>query len=91
MLLESISGEAFRRTAEMAKVLNDAGLITLVSHDLISAGELETAREIIGGKGFIEVNVDEIGGISTQDAAKSVVKRVVRPVIARSPSNNYDI
>ncbi|MEO2215327.1 hypothetical protein ABGV40_31100 [Paenibacillus amylolyticus] len=61
MLLESFSGEAFRRRAEMAKVLKDAGLISSVSHDLMSAGELETAREIIGGKGFIEVNADEIG------------------------------
>ncbi|WKK99865.1 hypothetical protein Q0F98_21430 [Paenibacillus amylolyticus] len=49
MLLESVSGETLRGTAEMAKVLNDAGLISLVSHDSISAGELETAREIIGG------------------------------------------
>lgn len=72
-------------------MLNDAGLITLVSHDSISAGELETAREIIGGKGFIEVNADEIGGTSTQDAAKSVVKRVVKSVIAHSPSDSYDI
>ncbi|WP_433707979.1 GTP-binding protein [Paenibacillus illinoisensis] len=91
MLLESVSGETLRGTAEMAKVLNDAGLISLVSHDSNSAGELETAREIIGGKGFIEVNADEIGGISIQDAAKSVVKRVVQSVIDHSPSNNYDI
>jgi bifunctional enzyme CysN/CysC/sulfate adenylyltransferase subunit 1 len=91
MLLESVTGETLRGTAEMAKVLNDAGLISLVSHESISAGELETAREIIGGKGFIEVNADEIGGISIQDAAKSVVKRVVQSVIDHSPSNNYDI
>ncbi|GIO16829.1 hypothetical protein J19TS2_63840 [Cohnella xylanilytica] len=91
MLLENAQGESLRRVAEIAKVLNDAGLIALVSHDSSSASDLEAARDIIG-KEYIEVNADDTSRSSIEEAANDVVKRVVKDVIAQYPNSvSYDI
>ncbi|THF77595.1 GTP-binding protein [Cohnella fermenti] len=91
MLLENVQGESLRRVAEVAKVLNDAGLIALVTYDSSSVNDLETAHEIIG-KGFIEVSVEETSETSIEEAATSVVKRVVKDVIAQSSTSiSYEI
>lgn len=81
MLLEN-EGESVRRVAEVAKVLNDAGLIALISDDSSNASDREIARDIIG-HGFIEVNEIETSGYSVEEAANAVVKRVVAKVIAQ--------
>lgn len=91
MLLENAQGESLQRVAEVAKVLNDAGLIALVSYDSSSASDLEAARDIIG-KEYIEVNADEASRSSLEEAANAVVKRVVKDVIAQYPNSvSYDI
>lgn len=82
MLLENDQGDSVRRVAEIAKVLNDAGLIALVAYDSSSASDFETARDIVG-KEFIEVDGVDAGGSSIEEAANAVVKRVVAKVIAQ--------
>jgi bifunctional enzyme CysN/CysC len=57
MLLENGQGESLQRLAEVAKLMNDAGLIALVSNDSLNDNERETARDIIG-KEYIEVYVN---------------------------------
>ncbi|RUS43302.1 GTP-binding protein [Cohnella sp. AR92] len=90
MLLENVQGDSLRRVAEVAKVLNDAGLIALVSYDSSSASDLETAREIIG-KEYIEVNSDETNK-SFEEAANDAFNRVVKAVIAQNPNSiSYEI
>ena len=48
--------ENIRRTAEAAKLMTEAGLITLVSLVSPSAADRETAREIVGEE-FVEIYV----------------------------------
>ncbi|OPH54821.1 hypothetical protein BC351_30720 [Paenibacillus ferrarius] len=79
MLLENGQGESPRRLAEVAKVLNDAGLIALVSNDSPADSDRETAREIIG-KEFREIEVDTSKN-SIEEAASEVVKRVMNYLI----------
>ncbi|MDR6884302.1 GTP-binding protein [Bacillus sp. 3255] len=57
MLLENGRGESLQRLAEVAKLMNDAGLIALVSNDSPTENDRETARDIIG-KEYIEVYVN---------------------------------
>lgn len=57
MLLENDQGESLRRLAEVAKLMNDAGLIALVSYDSPQTNDRETARDIIG-KEYMEVYVN---------------------------------
>lgn len=91
MLLEHMEGESLRRVAEVAKVLNDAGLIALVACESSSTSDLETAHEVIG-KGFIEVGAEATSEGSIEDAAASLVKRVVKEVIAHSSASvSYEI
>lgn len=70
MFLENGQGVSLRRAAEVAKVLNDAGLIALVSTDSPSDNDRETVRGIIG-QDFVEVYVDGSQGSrsNTHDAA----------------------
>ncbi|NQX68639.1 adenylyl-sulfate kinase [Paenibacillus alba] len=79
MLLENGQGESTRRTAEVAKLMNDAGLIALVSNDSPADSDRETAREIIG-KEFMEIEVDTSKN-SIEEAASVVVKRVMKYLI----------
>lgn len=82
MLLEAAQGEALPKVAEVAKVLNDAGLIALVSYNAASGSGLEAVRGVMGNE-LIEVNVDEINHSSIAETANTVVKRVVKYVIAQ--------
>ncbi|WP_051620642.1 GTP-binding protein [Paenibacillus sp. UNC451MF] len=69
MLLENGQGESARRMVEVAKWMNDAGLIALVSIDSPYDNDREIARDIIG-KEYIEVYVNGplAGSSSTNDA-----------------------
>ncbi|MUT65700.1 GTP-binding protein [Paenibacillus sp. NEAU-GSW1] len=93
MLLENSAGEAASRVAEVAKVLNDAGLIALVSNG--AQNDRETTQSIIG-KSFIEVNLNGSAGSSKaenvaieidasknsiEEAANYIVKQVVTYLI----------
>lgn len=89
MLLENDRGESPRRLAEVAQVLNDAGLIALVSN--VSASDRELARDIIG-KEYIEVYVNgsapgnaeieiDTSKNSIEEAANVVVKRIMKYLI----------
>lgn len=49
--------ENIRRISEVAKLMNDAGLIVLTSFISPYLADRENAREIIGGENFIEVYV----------------------------------
>ncbi|TVY08661.1 GTP-binding protein [Paenibacillus cremeus] len=68
MLLKNAQGESLQRLAEVAKLMNDAGLIALVSSDSPIENDRETARDIIG-KEYIEVYVNGsfAGSSSTTD------------------------
>ncbi len=50
--------ENVRRTAEVARVLNDAGLVAIVALISPFAAERDNARAIVGAERFIEVHVD---------------------------------
>jgi len=50
--------ENVRRTAELARVLNDAGLIAIVALISPFRDERERARQIVGAERFVEVYVD---------------------------------
>ncbi|MFC6458940.1 GTP-binding protein [Paenibacillus vulneris] len=74
MLLENGQGESARRMVEVAKWMNDAGLIALVSIDSPYDNDREIARDILG-KDYIEVYVNEplAGSSSTNDATGNPV------------------
>ena len=57
-----------QRLAEVAKLMNDAGLIALVSNDSPNVNDQEIARDIIGQE-YIEVYVNGplAGSTSTND------------------------
>ena len=50
--------ENIRRVAEVAKLMNDAGLIVLTAFISPFASDRQNAREIIGGDSFTEVFVN---------------------------------
>lgn len=64
MLLENGPEESPRRVAETAKLLNDAGLIALVSYDSPNESDRAAARDIIG-KEYIQVYVNESSAVSS--------------------------
>lgn len=70
MLLDNGQGESARRMVEVAKWMNDAGLIALVSIDSPYDNDREIAQDIIG-KEYIEVYVNEplAGNSGTYDAS----------------------
>ncbi|NQX62874.1 GTP-binding protein [Paenibacillus qinlingensis] len=94
MLLKNGQGESLQRLAEVAKLMNDAGLIALVSNDSLKTNGQETAREIIG-KEYIEVYVNGsfAGNSSTEgssnnpeieiDASKSSISEAANYVVKR--------
>ncbi|CAN7216023.1 GTP-binding protein [Paenibacillus sp. LjRoot153] len=94
MLLGNGHGESLQRLAEVAKLMNDAGLIALVSNDSPNVNGLETVRDIIG-KEYIEVYVNGsfAGGSSTRDisgnpeieidASKSSIDEAANYVVKR--------
>ncbi|MDR6554689.1 GTP-binding protein [Paenibacillus qinlingensis] len=102
MLLGKGQGESAQRLAELAKLMNDAGLIALVSYNSSNGNDLETARDIIG-KEFIEVQVSSgtngsLGNSEIQiDASKSsidesanyVVKRIITYLINESSRGQF--
>jgi bifunctional enzyme CysN/CysC len=55
---EKDRAENIRRIAEVSKLMNEAGLITLVSFISPFVAEREMARELIGRDNFIEIFVD---------------------------------
>lgn len=77
MLLESSQGEASQRIAEVAKLMNDAGLIALVASQ--NDNDRAIVRDIIGQE-LMEVDIDT-SKHSIEEAASDVVKRVVRFLI----------
>lgn len=103
MLLGNGQGESVQRIAEVAKLMNDAGLIALVSNDSPIENDRETVRGIIG-KEYIEVYV---GSSSTNDAsgnpviqidtsrnsieeaANYVVKRIIKYLINESSRGQF--
>jgi bifunctional enzyme CysN/CysC len=77
MLLENSQGESSRRVVEVAKLMNDAGLIALVANQ--NDNDRAIVRDIIG-KELMEVDIDT-SKHSIEEAASDVVKRVVRFLI----------
>ncbi|MCY9660971.1 GTP-binding protein [Paenibacillus chondroitinus] len=74
MLLENSRGESSLRIAEVAKLMNDAGLIALVVNE--NDNDQATVRDIIGQE-LMEVDSSK----DSVEEAASVVKRVVRFLI----------
>ncbi|WP_063870703.1 GTP-binding protein [Paenibacillus sp. Root444D2] len=74
MLLKNGHGESLQRLAEVAKLMNDAGLIALVSNDSPNVNDRETARDIIGQE-YIEVYVNGplSGSSSTNETPENSV------------------
>ncbi|MCD1259539.1 sulfate adenylyltransferase [Paenibacillus athensensis] len=75
MLLENSQGEPLQRVAEVAKLLNDAGLIALVWAGSTS----EHAQELLG-KEYVEVSIDP-DKPSVDEAAHDVVKRLMKHLV----------
>ncbi|MDU0205853.1 GTP-binding protein [Paenibacillus sp. MAH-36] len=73
MLLENSRGESPLRIAEVAKLMNDAGLIALVVNQ--TDNDQATVRDIIGEE------LMEVDSSNSIEEASSVVKRVVRFLI----------
>ncbi|BFT69195.1 GTP-binding protein [Paenibacillus sp. P36] len=73
MLLENSRGESSLRIAEVAKLMNDAGLITLVVNE--NDNDQATVRDIIGEE------LMEVDSSNSIEEAAGVVKRVVRFLI----------
>ncbi|WP_063867899.1 GTP-binding protein [Paenibacillus sp. Soil766] len=102
MLLGNGQGESLQRLAEIAKLMNDAGLIALVSSDSSNSNDPGTARDIIG-KEYTEVYVgtstNHIPGnpeividtneLSTEEAANYVVKRIIKYLINESSVGQF--
>ncbi|UJF32645.1 GTP-binding protein [Paenibacillus hexagrammi] len=79
MLLGNDAGESSQRIAEVAKLMNDAGLIALVANGSTQVGDQATARDVLGTE-YLEIEVDASKS-STQEAANDVVKRVTKYLI----------
>lgn len=81
MLIDNRSGESVRQIAAYATLLNDAGLIALVPAGSMNDNDQAIAQDIIG-KAFLPIEV----AASIEEAAKDVVKRVVKALIQDSYS-----
>jgi bifunctional enzyme CysN/CysC len=104
MLLGNGQGESLQRLAEVAKLMNDAGLIALVSNDSPIGDDREAARDIIG-KEYFEVYVTgssstnlipgnpelviDMNKFSTEEAANHVVKRIIKYLINESSLGQF--
>ncbi|MFC4102591.1 GTP-binding protein [Paenibacillus xanthanilyticus] len=78
MLLHNQSGESVRQTAAYATLLNDAGLLAVVSSSAANDNDQAIAQEIIG-QAFLPIEVTN--GSSIEEAAKDAVKRVLKALI----------
>jgi bifunctional enzyme CysN/CysC len=72
---EAARAENIRRVAEVAKLMNDAGLITIVSFISPFRAERQLARDIIGDDCFIEVFVDTPLDIAESRDVKGLYKK----------------
>ncbi|MGO4500491.1 GTP-binding protein [Paenibacillus sp. 2RAB27] len=104
MLLGNGQGKSLQSLAEVAKLMNDAGLIALVSSDSLNGNDQETARGIIG-KEYFEVYVAgststtnipgnpeivvDISKSTTEEAANVVVKRIIKYLINESSVGQF--
>lgn len=90
MLLKNGQGESLQRIAEVAKLMNDAGLIALVSNVSSNSNERETARDIIG-KEYVEVNVNGplAGSSSTKDTPGNPVIEIDLSMFSIEEAANY--
>lgn len=90
MLLKNGQGESLQRLAEVAKLMNDAGLIALVSNDSSNINDRETARDIIG-KEYIEVYVNGplAGSSSTNDTPGNPVIEIDISKFSIEEAANY--
>ncbi|MDQ1910529.1 GTP-binding protein [Paenibacillus sp. GD4] len=102
MLLTNGQGESPRRLMELAKWMNDAGLIALVANDSPYDNDREIAQDIIG-KEYIEVYVNGPAGngpgnseieidtskFTIEEAADYVVKRIIKYLINESSHGQF--
>lgn len=90
MLLGNGQGESLQRLAEVAKLMNDAGLIALVSSDSLIKNDRETARDIIG-KEYIEVYINGplAGSSSTNDRPGNPEIEIDRSKFSIEEAANY--
>ncbi|NOU69259.1 adenylyl-sulfate kinase [Paenibacillus sp. LMG 31461] len=104
MLLGNGQGKSLQSLAEVAKLMNDAGLIALVSSDSLNGNDQEAAREIIG-KEYFEVYVAgsssttnipgnpeivvDLSKSTTEEAANVVVKRIIKYLINESSVGQF--
>jgi bifunctional enzyme CysN/CysC len=72
---EAARAENIRRVAEVAKLMNDAGLITIVSFISPFRAERQLARDIIGDDSFIEVFVDTPLDVAESRDVKGLYKK----------------
>ncbi|WP_284641990.1 GTP-binding protein [Paenibacillus silviterrae] len=102
MLLTNGQGESPRRLVELAKLMNDAGLIALVANDYPYDNDRDIAQDIIG-KEYIEVYVNGPAGsgpgnseieidtskFTIEEAADYVVKRIIKYLINESSHGQF--
>lgn len=74
--------ENIRRVAEVARLMNDAGLIVITALISPYRADRDTARDIIGGDRFIEIYVDTPLTICEQRDPKLLYQRARRGEIA---------
>jgi bifunctional enzyme CysN/CysC len=72
---EKDRAENIRRIAEVAKLMTDAGLITIVSFISPFRAERKMARELVGEKQFVEVFIDVPIEIAEQRDVKGLYKK----------------
>ena len=72
---EASRAENIRRVAEVAKLMNDAGLIVIVSFISPFIVDRQMAREIIGEDSFIEVYIDTSLEVAEQRDTKGLYKK----------------
>jgi len=72
---ETDRAENIRRIAEVAKLMTEAGLITLVSFISPFAAEREMARNLIGQEQFIEIFVDASLDVVSSRDVKGLYKK----------------
>jgi bifunctional enzyme CysN/CysC len=82
MLIDNNSGESVRQLAAYARLLNDAGLLALVPVGSTNDNDQAIAHEIIG-QAFLSIET-VINSSSIEEAAKDIVKRVVKALIQDS-------
>jgi bifunctional enzyme CysN/CysC len=78
---ESDRVENIRRTAEVAKLMADSGLVVLVSLISPYRADRESAREIVGGERFAEVFVDTPVEVCEQRDPKGLYSKARKGLI----------